>query len=512
MVAGWEVSLKKSMKGMVPEAAKSVANRELPPMPEDNKPDADGKYPVTLCLMYQYIEPAWSAKEHRAALSFVNALARKHGVTGRGRCAAEGLNCTLTGPAQGVRDMAMGLREWNPIFNETDFKLTDGLDPSKRFKSFTLQKKEELVAYGLPTAMAPSLRHNETKHVEADEYHKMMADSNTVIIDVRNRYETEIGHFQPPPGGAEFIDPKVRNSHEFPKWLSSPDVQDKLAGKKIMMYCTGGIRCERFSALLSQIKEEKPDFQTEGEFMVRGGIERYMKTFPEGGYWKGKNYLFDKRQEQVPENKPAEELEKEIESCCCVCKRTYGIYRGSFKCCVSLCMVPVIVCPECTDSDPARMKCPLCIEGYSLRELDTPKLKEAAKRKEIGMSATTKRAEKRAKFADKEPSKRLFVGNLPLVIDATTIKNTLGGMIDLVHWIPDRGTGLWYGSTFVQMSTQYEASQIVRLARENQGIKIGKRKLRINFAPPTEDEVWPPSGFKQLERPPIPVNPGKPAT
>lgn len=46
--------------------------------------------------------------------------------------------------------------------------------------------------------------------------------------------------------------------------------------------------------------------------MVRGGIDRYMKTFPEGGFWKGKNYLFDRRFEQVPENKKTEELEKEV--------------------------------------------------------------------------------------------------------------------------------------------------------------------------------------------------------
>ena len=60
---------------------------------------------------------------------------------------------------------------------------------------------------------------------------------------------------QPPPGGAELIDPKMRNSREFPKWLNAPETRKKLDGKRVMMYCTGGIRCERASALLTQLSQ-----------------------------------------------------------------------------------------------------------------------------------------------------------------------------------------------------------------------------------------------------------------
>jgi len=425
-----------------------------------------------------------------------------------GRCAAEGLNCTLTGQAKDLRAFCQGLRDWNPIFEETDFKITDGLDWTKRFKALTIQKKEELVAYGLPVSMAPSLTANATKHVEADEYHKLMAEPNTVIVDVRNRYETEIGRFQPPEGGAEFIDPKVRNSHEFPKWLNLPETQEKLKGKKVMMYCTGGIRCERFSALLSQLKRDNPEFKTDGEYMVRGGIERYIKTFPEGGFWKGKNYLFDRRMEQVPEKKPPEELEQDVESCCCVCKRPWGVYRGAFKCHEKNCQVPVIVCPACKDADPEKMQCPLCDEGFSLRELATPKLQVVEKRKAVHAENEASKKAKRLKHADRPPSQRLFVGGLPLVIDATTVRETLGAGTELIHWIPDRTTGLWYGSIFVHMASLDDAKRVVQQAHACE-IRIGKKKLRANFAPPSESDEWPPLGFKQLERPPVPVNPGK---
>ena len=80
------------------------------------------------------------------------------------------------------------------------------------------------------------------------------------------------------------------------------------------MYCTGGIRCERASALLDALaRTSDGKFAVQDTVMVRGGIERYMKTFPEGGYWKGKNYLFDRRQEQVPEAKSGAALAAEAE-------------------------------------------------------------------------------------------------------------------------------------------------------------------------------------------------------
>ena len=122
------------------EQARSVIHAPLPPVPADVMADS-----VTLVLFYQYIEPAWTAKQHSEALKHVMALGKEHGVGGRGRCAAEGLNCTLTGPPAGVRAFCMGLRAWNPIFNQTDFKLTDGLAPAHGFKALTIRKVEAVL-------------------------------------------------------------------------------------------------------------------------------------------------------------------------------------------------------------------------------------------------------------------------------------------------------------------------------------------------------------------------------
>ncbi len=252
----------------------SVAFKKLPKVLEKKFKD-DSKY-CTLCLFYQYVDPLWDAKEHKEAVKFVTELANKYEVKGRGRCAKEGLNCTLTGPAKGIRKFCKGLRKWNKAFEGTDFKLTDGLSVESKFKRLTIRKVDELVAYGLASQdVTPSLSSFSGSHLEAVEYHEFLKQKDTVVIDVRNAYESAIGHFDPPKGGAELIDPKMRNSRDFAPWLNLPDTKEKLNGKKVMMYCTGGIRCEKATALLNEMtKASEGTFQTQGVYELRGGVER----------------------------------------------------------------------------------------------------------------------------------------------------------------------------------------------------------------------------------------------
>jgi predicted sulfurtransferase len=497
---------KELFKGAILENAKPIIHLPIPEVPDGLADDA-----ISLVLFYQYVEPPWTPAQHKQALRFVQELGRKHKVTGRGRCAMEGLNCTCTGPAQGIRAFCQGLRDWNKLFMECDFKITDGLDNKKKFKALTIRKVDELVAYGLEGSYAPSLKRNAAVNLNADEYHEMMTDPDAVIIDVRNVYESAIGHFQPPQEGAELIIPPVRHSFEFPKWFNSEETRKKLDGKKVMMYCTGGIRCERATALMDQIEQSDHKLNTKGIYHCRGGIERYMKTFPEGGFWKGRNYLFDRRLEQVPEKKTDEQLDTECESVCCVCKKTWGIYRGAKACCVEECKIPVIVCTECQEADPKLMKCPLCECGdrFRLRNMEHPKFinRENATQKRKIAPTEQKNLSKRLKHCGKDPSKRLFVGKLPLVMDATKLAEALEGKIKVLRWIPDRTTGFWYGSVFAEMASLEDAETAVKRAQDPKGgIKLGKRSIVVNFAPPNEGEEWPPADHKHHERPPIPVS------
>ena len=487
-----------------PEAARSVIDRDLPPAPPAS-PDE-----CSLVLFYQYVEPPWTEKEHRTALKQVISTATEHGVMGRGRCAREGLNCTLTGTPQAVRAFCMGLRQWKPeLFNQTDFKITDHVEKVQGFKALTIRRTDELVAYGMADEQAPVLQSSNARHVEADEYHALMQQKDTVIIDVRNAYESAIGHFAPPEGGATLIDPKMRNSHEFPKWLNAPQTQEQLHGKRVLMYCTGGIRCERASALMDAMaRTSNGAFDPKDVVMVRGGVERYMKTFPEGGFWKGKNYLFDRRREQVPEAKTEEALAKDVESYCCVCRTPCAVYRGQYACAgklpppIDFCKVPVIVCRPCARSgtlDESQLFCPLCEEGFVMPQewpdiLTAKRQLATATGSEVPLGAAAaggdaggaggaagKRARREAKAAAAPPSTRLFVGSLPFVVSASELRALLQAAVDRapgakggggesavtsIRWLSDHRTNLFYGSAFVEMRNVDAASAVVSLAQK----------------------------------------------
>ena len=489
----------------VPGNAASAAHRALPPVPPGLAPDA-----VSIALLYQYVEPAWTKKQHKAVLSKLNALAAEHGVTGRGRCAREGVNCTLTGAAAGLRAFCMALRTWDKLFEATDFKLEDGLEARMAFKAFSLRKTDELVNYDLEHEKAPSIRRHGGVHLDATEYHEAMKRPSAVIVDVRNAYESAIGHFQPPEGGARLIDPKMRNSSDFAKWLHSKETKKELSGKDVMLYCTGGIRCERASALLNQMAEADPKFEPKSCVQVRGGIERYLKTFPEGGFWKGRNYLFDKRMEQKPELKSNEALEADCESQCCVCAAPRGVYRGKHKC--GECRVPVIVCPACVahaTAQPATLRCPLCVEGYEAPSV-VPDL--VAQKRQLGVDLDMAGAGQARKKARREggettasgDASRLYVRHIPLVVRASQLREALGEGVELIHWLADSKTGAFYGAAVVAMAST-EAGRAV-IARAEKSIKMvgQKKRLQVSAARRAEGEAWPPSeGYVEREFPPI---------
>jgi len=151
-------------------------------------------------------------------------------------------NATLTGPPAGVRAFTASLAEldWD-TFGEgrTDFKYVDGLPFSQRLKGIKCWPVQEIVTYGFPTSSAPlDMRGT---HLPPREFHKALEDPNAVVIDVRNFNESLIGKFVPPgqevksvgtsDGSMKVLDPCMRRSTEFPKWVD--DNKHQLEGKKV---------------------------------------------------------------------------------------------------------------------------------------------------------------------------------------------------------------------------------------------------------------------------------------
>ena len=183
-------------------------------------------------------------------------------------------------------------------------------------------------------------------HLSPAEFHKAMELPNTVMIDVRNFNESVIGKFNPPT--SKLLDPGMRKSTEFPGWVDNN--MHQLQGKKILMYCTDGMRCERASAYLAQ--KGLTDIN-----QLEGGIHRYLESYPlDGGHWIGKNYTFDKRFSHGAQK-------CDVISKCVICKEPWERYQAGKKC--FYCKMEVIVCKPCSMNKEKmkaknQMVCDLC--------------------------------------------------------------------------------------------------------------------------------------------------------
>lgn len=254
-----------------------------------------------------------------------------------------------------------------------------------------------------------------------------------------------------------------------------------------------------------------PNIKPKGIYELRGGIERYINTFPQGGYWKGKNYLFDRRQEQVPADKPQEQVEAEVDSRCCVCRQKWTVYRGKFKCSQSLCGVPVIVCEACREqaaNEPHTLTCELCKEGYKAPRAmpDLVGLKRKAEQvvsaKKVSSNDDSAKKRKHsaadAAASGKICANRLFLTRLPLTITKSRLVEWLGD-VKTFHWLTDKDSGAFYGSCMIEFASKEAADSILDKAIP----KFDKKKPRVAVAQERAGQIWPPPTVNDSEFPPI---------
>lgn len=322
------------------------------------QPEEEGKGNVTILLFYAYVRPSWSKEEHAEAIRWAYETLKKNGCTGRLRVAREGFNSTLSGPHEGIRAFTQALREWQPKhFANTDFKYVDGLPENQMLKGLKVWPVQELVTYGFANESVGSIERG-GNHLTPQEFHEAQSDPNAIMIDVRNYNESLIGKFQPP--NIEVLDPEMRKSTEFPQWVDNN--LEKLQGKKVLMYCTGGIRCERASSYL--VEKGLKDIN-----QLEGGIHRYLEAYKEdGGHWVGKNYTFDKRFCHGADN-------AEVISTCVVCNEPWERYQAQMKC--VKCKMEVLVCRSCQRNkkekpiNKAKLFCPLCVNNPTRKRSDS---------------------------------------------------------------------------------------------------------------------------------------------
>lgn len=251
--------------------------------------------------------------------SELRAVCDDNNICGTLLIAHEGINGTIAGSRNGIDAVLHHIRRY-PGFQDLEHK--ESAASEQPFYRMKVRLKKEIVTIGLP-----DVDPNETvgTYVSPQEWNDVISDPDTVVIDTRNDYEIKIGTFK------NAVNPQTESFRAFPDYVEKN--LDPAKNKKVAMFCTGGIRCEKASAYMKKLGFEEV-------YHLKGGILKYLEEMPqEKSMWEGECFVFDQR-----------------------VAVKHGLEEGSYILCPS-CRHPVgaadlqspkyiegIACPNCHDS------------------------------------------------------------------------------------------------------------------------------------------------------------------
>lgn len=224
-----------------------------------------------VAALYRFVElhdlPALQAE--------VKAFCAEHGICGTILLAPEGINGTIAGAGD---HLAAVVDRLDALFGIRKGELKFSTATEKPFARLKIRLKKEIITMRAPEAN-PAIRVG--TYVEPKDWNAVITDPDVLVLDTRNIYETEVGIFK----GA--VDPKIETFTAFKDFVSAE--LDPAQHRKVAMFCTGGIRCEKASAyMLAHGFEEV--------YHLKGGILKYLEDVPaEQSLWEGDCYVFDNR-------------------------------------------------------------------------------------------------------------------------------------------------------------------------------------------------------------------------
>jgi UPF0176 protein len=259
-------------------------------------------------------------------------LAAGLNLRGRVLISKHGINGTLGGDIEDLRAYVKETKQFAG-FKDTVFKWSDG--GREDFPKLSVKVRDEIVSFGV----ADELRVDESgvvgggQHLKPQEVHELVEKygNDVVFFDGRNAYEAQIGKFK------DAVVPDTRTSKDFLKELDS-DKFDDIKNKKVVTYCTGGIRCEILSSLMKN-RGFKDVYQ------IDGGIVKYGEAYADEGLWEGSLYVFDDRM-----GVKFSETAKDIGKCIHCSSQTSNYENCALKSCNDL----VLICENCVQ-DAAKL-------------------------------------------------------------------------------------------------------------------------------------------------------------
>lgn len=297
-------------------------------------------------------------------------LMGEHEVKGTLLLAKEGVNGTIAGDRKGIDAVVAWLRS---DFRLADLKTKESYEETMPFYRSKVKLKKEIVTMGVESIDPKKIVGT---YVKPQDWNALISDPDVLLIDTRNDYEVKIGGFK----GA--INPETDKFREFPQYVK--DQLDSSKHKKVAMYCTGGIRCEKSTAYL---KEQGFD----NVYHLQGGVLKYLEEVSvEESLWEGECFVFDNR---VAVN---HDLEKGQYDQCYACR--YPITEDDKK---SEKYKQGVSCPHCYDKVSEQQR-----QRFSEREKQVQLAKQRGE-EHIGSSAKAISSKRRAlKYQDKEQQRQ----------------------------------------------------------------------------------------------------------
>ena len=224
-----------------------------------------------VCALYKFVR----LEDYQELRTPLFNIMDENDVRGTLLLANEGINGTISGSRRGI-DTVLGWLQSDSRLNQITYK--ESYTDKSPFKRTKVKLKKEIVTMGIE-GIDPNK--SVGTYVEPQKWNDLISDPDVILVDTRNEYEYEIGTFK------NAINPHTDNFREFPKYVE--ENLDPEKHKKVAMFCTGGIRCEKSTAFL----KEKGFHEV---YHLQGGILKYLEEVPkEDTMWEGECFVFDDR-------------------------------------------------------------------------------------------------------------------------------------------------------------------------------------------------------------------------
>lgn len=275
---------------------------------------------IVVCALYKFV----TLENYQAMRQPIHDVMEKNHVRGTLLLANEGINGTIAGSRHAIDTVITWLKS-DPRLAELEYK--ESITSVMPFNRTKVKLKKEIVTMGIEGIDPKQVVGT---YVNAQDWNSLIDDPEVLVIDTRNDYEFQVGTFK------NAINPNTQSFREFPQYVKENLDSDK--HKKVAMFCTGGIRCEKSTAFLKQQGFDEV-------YHLKGGILKYLEEMPiESTLWEGECFVFDER---VTVN--------------------HHLEKGSYDQC-NACRLPITEVDKISDKYQQGVSCPHCFDKVTIEQ------------------------------------------------------------------------------------------------------------------------------------------------